>query len=91
MEAWYNKQKTLIILRAWTSRRQLVLFRLTVFFKKVMKICPTTHKLPRSPVIKQEHCTDAMQYIEGEPFISTVPVGPGITNVVTEKNGQYFT
>ena len=31
---------------------------------------------------------DAMQYIEGEPFISTVPVEPGMTNVVTEKNGQ---
>lgn len=31
---------------------------------------------------------DVVPYIEGDPFISVVPVEPGQTNVVTEKEGQ---
>lgn len=31
---------------------------------------------------------DVVPYIEGEPFIGTVPVEPGQTNRVTEKDGQ---
>lgn len=31
---------------------------------------------------------DVVSYIEGDPFISVVPVEPGLTNVATEKNGQ---
>ncbi len=29
-----------------------------------------------------------MSYMEGDPFISVVPVEPGLTNMATEKNGQ---
>ena len=31
---------------------------------------------------------DVMSYIEGDPFISVVPVEPGLTNVEKEENGQ---
>ncbi|MCM1280157.1 MAG: Rpn family recombination-promoting nuclease/putative transposase, partial [Robinsoniella sp.] len=31
---------------------------------------------------------DVASYIEGEPFVSVVPVEPGLTNVEKEKNGQ---
>lgn len=31
---------------------------------------------------------DVVSYIEGEPFISVVPVEPGLTNIVKEKAGQ---
>ena len=31
---------------------------------------------------------DAVQYIEGEPYISTVPVDAGSTNVEKEQNGE---
>ena len=31
---------------------------------------------------------DAVQYIEGEPYISRVPVDAGSTNVETEQNGE---
>ncbi len=31
---------------------------------------------------------DVVSYIEGEPLISAVPVEPGLTNVVKEKDGQ---
>lgn len=31
---------------------------------------------------------EIVPYIEGEPFISVVPVEPGLTNMVTGKNGQ---
>ena len=31
---------------------------------------------------------DVVSYIEGEPFISQVPVEPGLTNVEKEENGQ---
>lgn len=31
---------------------------------------------------------DVVSYIEGTPYISTVPVEPGLTNTVTEKSGQ---
>lgn len=31
---------------------------------------------------------DVISYIEGEPFINTVPVEPGLTNTVVEKEGQ---
>ena len=31
---------------------------------------------------------DVVPYIEGDPFISVVPVEPGLTNTATEKNGQ---
>lgn len=31
---------------------------------------------------------DVVSYIEGEPFISVVPVEPGMTNIEKEKNGQ---
>ncbi|MCM1240253.1 MAG: hypothetical protein NC331_12850, partial [Lachnospiraceae bacterium] len=31
---------------------------------------------------------DVVSYIEGEPFISVVPVEPGLTNVAKEENGQ---
>ncbi|MCM1431994.1 MAG: hypothetical protein NC180_11060 [Muribaculaceae bacterium] len=31
---------------------------------------------------------DAVSYIEGEPFISAVPVEPGLTNAETERDGQ---
>ncbi len=31
---------------------------------------------------------DVVSYIEGEPFISVVPVEPGLTNTRKEKNGQ---
>ena len=31
---------------------------------------------------------DVVSYIEGEPFISVVPVEPGLTNIEKEKNGQ---
>ncbi len=31
---------------------------------------------------------DIIPYIEGEPYISKVPVEPGLTNAVREENGQ---
>ncbi len=31
---------------------------------------------------------DVVSYIEGEPFISTVPLEPGLTDVQKEENGQ---
>ena len=31
---------------------------------------------------------DVISYIEGEPFINTIPVEPGLTNIVVEKDGQ---
>ena len=31
---------------------------------------------------------DVVPYIEGEPFISVVPIEPGLTNAEKEKNGQ---
>ena len=31
---------------------------------------------------------EAVTYIEGEPFISVVPVEPGLTNVEKEEAGQ---
>ena len=31
---------------------------------------------------------DVVSYIEGEPFISVVPVEPGLTNIAKEENGQ---
>jgi len=31
---------------------------------------------------------DVVSYIEGEPFISVVPVEPGLTNEADEQNGQ---
>ena len=31
---------------------------------------------------------DVVSYIEGEPFISVVPVEPGLTNIEKEENGQ---
>ena len=31
---------------------------------------------------------DVVSYIEGEPFISMVPVEPGLTNAEQEKDGQ---
>lgn len=31
---------------------------------------------------------DVVSYIEGTPYISAVPVEPGLTNIVTEKSGQ---
>ena len=31
---------------------------------------------------------DVVSYIEGEPFISVVPVEPGLTNTEKEKDGQ---
>ena len=31
---------------------------------------------------------EVVSYIEGEPFISTVPVEPGLTNAAKEKDGQ---
>ncbi len=31
---------------------------------------------------------DVVSHIEGEPFISVVPVEPGLTNIEKEKNGQ---
>ena len=31
---------------------------------------------------------DVVSYIEGEPYISAVPVEPGLTNTVKEKDGQ---
>ncbi|MCM1215264.1 MAG: hypothetical protein NC548_12175 [Lachnospiraceae bacterium] len=31
---------------------------------------------------------DVVSYIEGEPFISVVPVEPGLTNAAKEENGQ---
>lgn len=31
---------------------------------------------------------EVVSYIEGEPFISVVPVEPGLTNIEKEKNGQ---
>ena len=31
---------------------------------------------------------DVISYIEGEPFINTVPVEPGLTNTVVEKDSQ---
>lgn len=31
---------------------------------------------------------EVASYIEGEPFISAVPVEPGLTNVAKEKDGQ---
>ena len=34
------------------------------------------------------HPKDVVSYIEGEPFISVVPVEPGLTNVEKEVNGQ---
>jgi hypothetical protein len=33
---------------------------------------------------------DVVSYIEGEPFISVVPVEPGLTNVEKEENGQHI-
>lgn len=37
---------------------------------------------------KGMHPKDVVSYIEGEPFISVVPVEPGLTNAEKEKNGQ---
>lgn len=34
---------------------------------------------------------DVVSYIEGEPYISEIPVEPGLTNEVKEKNGQRIT
>ncbi len=34
------------------------------------------------------HPKDVVSYIEGEPFISVVPIEPGLTNVKKEENGQ---
>lgn len=31
---------------------------------------------------------DVVPYIEGNPFISVIPIEPGLTNAVKEKNGQ---
>ena len=31
---------------------------------------------------------EAVPYIEGEPFISEIPVDPGLTNVVIKKEGE---
>ncbi len=31
---------------------------------------------------------DVVNCIEGTPYISTVPVEPGLTNMVSEKNGE---
>ncbi len=31
---------------------------------------------------------EAVSYIEGDPFISVVPLEPGLTNVTKEKDGQ---
>lgn len=31
---------------------------------------------------------DVVPYIEGEPYISMVPVEPGLTNTTREENGQ---
>ena len=31
---------------------------------------------------------DIIPYIEGEPYISKVPVEPGLTNAAREENGQ---
>lgn len=31
---------------------------------------------------------DVVPYIEGEPYISMVPVEPGLTNTAREENGQ---
>lgn len=31
---------------------------------------------------------DVVSYIEGTPYISAVPVEPGLTNIATEKSGQ---
>ena len=31
---------------------------------------------------------DVISYIEGEPFINTVPVEPGLTYTVVEKDSQ---
>lgn len=31
---------------------------------------------------------DVQSYIEGEPFVSEVPVEPGLTNIAKEKDGQ---
>ena len=33
---------------------------------------------------------DVVSYIEGEPFISVVPVEPGLTNIEKEENGQHI-
>ena len=37
---------------------------------------------------KEMNPKDVVSYIEGEPFISVVPVEPGLTNTEKEKNGQ---
>ncbi len=31
---------------------------------------------------------DAISYIEGKPYISTVPIEPGLSNISLEKDGQ---
>jgi len=40
---------------------------------------------------KEMNPKDVISYIEGEPFISVVPVEPGLTNTEKEKNGQRIT
>ncbi|MCM1327684.1 MAG: hypothetical protein NC249_13835, partial [Lachnoclostridium sp.] len=37
---------------------------------------------------KGMHPEDVVSYIEGEPFISVVPVEPGLTNAEKDKSGQ---
>ena len=34
---------------------------------------------------------DVIPYIEGDPFINTVPVDPGLTNTESERNGTRVT
>lgn len=34
---------------------------------------------------------DVVSFIEGKPYISTVPVEPGLTNISSEKDGQRLT
>lgn len=33
---------------------------------------------------------EVVSYIEGQPYISTVPVEPGLTNTSSEKGGQFI-
>ncbi|MCM1220214.1 MAG: hypothetical protein NC251_13810 [Lachnoclostridium sp.] len=40
------------------------------------------------PEFKGMHPEDVVSYIEGEPFISMVPVEPGLTNAEKDKSGQ---
>ena len=43
---------------------------------------------PDGRIERSENVKDVVSYIEGEPFISVVPVEPGLTNVEQEKDGQ---